>query len=1556
MDKAMKKMNLQNVITDFNFKLTPTYFFIQSGITSGSRICMFLAATTHEEEIKNQFEDTDNNAHNNTSRAGQMWNSFKSRMPSFSKLPKLSDLFQKTDKSADEHKLDFLQMQDSEKIDLSLGFGAKLILQPLLKNEVTIDVLIRKVEDSYMIAFSLKDIELHEKIKVMQCQGIISKDEIVINGSCRLFSVDLKCKVQVDKTKIFTCIQSKIINFGNVLAEIWPNCPGNFKTELTSVEMRNFKFTFERERNENSEQNENNCGTMTIAAQIDIANLWNSLLKAIKLDIILNQIKIDFTLVNVFLKPGKKSKFPIEVKIDDVSNKQDVGSDISKRLKKFEEKHEDQFVFGFQAKLTLEPLFNESDIAVLIIRDQEKSALQSIKQMGQTGRYTQKLQLLLSEIKLHDKLIIKQAEAFITEKLSYFAGQVTVFGLDLKAQVLIQEKCFLASIKTDEIKLNKVMKEIWNGCPNGILKSLSKIDIKQFELMLQYMRGNNAETASPNCKIMIKAKMDFNAVFNSFSESMGLKNMDLDSIKTNTSVQLDIIRFAFKPSSDSVFPVYIDIGKDGNDGYDKELQEKRMDVFEDDSKQTELYFNSTIQIAPIIPNPTSVLIRFMTKDDQYLWDIGMKGSIKLHNKIELTECKLTLTNDALSVSAQTNVFNIPIDAKLVISKQHIIAAIHISEVQIGNVIADIWKDCPPTLKTSLNSIDIKNIELLCQINRQNKNKTELHISAQINFKNMFEAIKEHIGLKSTILEIDVKHVFIRPSKDSSFPVYIDLKKPNKSDGKHVSLIDKIKNKPIQEQQSNEDFAIGFGATCTLKPLFEDMKATVLYTNNRAEKCYTIYAKIENVTTPFEDFIKLEYFEAFVSNQQMKFALQIKLFELVPVKVSVDITKKPYEIHGKCKTGKINIGEIMQKVLKCDDHILLDICKSVELRWLECEFWKTKKGTKVGLACRPAFSEGCCVVKFLKWIGLNLNELPIILYADPGDLSPQYWGLRMDSQLDVGFELSALTIKKLTWGINVKTNSFEAKASLLASLDLFGNIINIGGSISGTIYTNGTIQVQVTGTVDFTDGDPNGGLNPFALIGLNDVKIITLQQLFCSATLEVGTPPNGSIAVGCKCTLLGSTVTILIGLDLMTSLPSAMYVEIRDLSLIDIVHALGFTSFPEFCNVTLTKAIVALSTQDRTYDFSLLPDDSKPKAIEDDEQKENNKENKTIIEFQKGCYICAEIDLFELITLDVEMRISTTGYFLKVLIGADEENEQDEKDAVSVTEQLMQVVEDLEKYLTERIEVFKRKLTDAEEAIKREIDEIKKNLIWPLTWGCELAKGIVAGVSFVAKAVAEAILAIIRGFIALLRNFKLHFFKFVLDAGVEFKTEVHFKITFFEKLTVEPKFPLSISGKSVIKQVISQLFNFFKGEWGKYEEGLENDCENSATNAMKGVSGNSADDFINKMANATTEAAQQCAKDPPPNEHTKPPKTKYDDDSYPPPDEMNEEEREKEHIYKTETTKICEYFKNRFEHEFENKHVRCLVEEEFTYDDVEKKFSDIDADRQIVISKLEEQLD
>eukprot|EP01084_Bolivina_argentea_P148702 259936_1 len=879
---------------------------------------------------------------------------------------------------------------------------------------------------------------------------------------------------------------------------------------------------------------------------------------------------------------------------------------------------------------------------------------------------------------------------------------------------------------------------------------------------------------------------------------------------------------------------------------------------------------------------------------------------------------------------------------------------------------------------------------MCYLSKEAKKKCVFQISANIDFKSIFNVLTEYItGTKwehnSYPLSIEISNFFIRPSNDSKFPIYVDIG-ATAAKTKSNSLTDRFKDGSIEtyitKLQNNKCFVMGFAAKCSLVPLFTNLQATVQYAKNSVTNSHILSVKVENKDKStgafsFGNWVEVHFFEAYFqsnkTSKEMKFALSMRLFEEVSVAASLTFTDD--EIIGSCRTGEISFRNIMKKALKIPEgSLILEIFGTIKLDWLKCTFWKKRNGTdppEFELRCKPTLERKSSVAKFLKWMGMDITKLPLILKHNKGPLSVKNLAVELEGgKTKLAIDLSVLEIKEVGWFLEVTPEEFTGGASLKAIIHLFGKDLKVVGCIKGTVSKT-NISISILASVEIQNG-----LNPFALIGLDAVKIITLDKILLAADMVLGTPVEGTVTIGLIGTFLGAKVTFVIVGDVLKFSPAGIFFRVENLSLDSILEAFGFKSVG--LEIELESAEFSLATVKRTYKFECFD----AKAVEDiennleankdndeNEQKQEKNDVETKIpvvkrqepqyqeiKFIQGCQIQAKINLFKLITMDADLRLHTDGFYFKLKVECSD-------DLRNAFKELMDKVKaDLDEKAKAADEKLRRAEKEASDALKKARDRAPW-LLKPFVW---LGEKFVSATLLVARAACKVGCAMIKGLIsafswvlsAIFSIIEPQLFQLILKADQgHFNVNFEAKIKFLKKITVNIKEDLPF--KFDFSKLISIIFDGYKKGGDKYDKTIEDGANKKSQEAIdaaraqnkdkleqmeKDYENMTEDEFKKKYQKDLDEMKEYEEKskldeienevekelDNVEVETTPPPPDKNDEDEY--EDKLADDEKEEE--YKRKTNRIYEHYKNIFETEvFSKEKIRSLVEK---YEGNEKK--------------------
>ena len=145
------------------------------------------------------------------------------------------------------------------------------------------------------------------------------------------------------------------------------------------------------------------------------------------------------------------------------------------------------------------------------------------------------------------------------------------------------------------------------------------------------------------------------------------------------------------------------------------------------------------------------------------------------------------------------------------------------------------------------------------------------------------------------------------------------------------------------------------------------------------------------------------------------------------------------------------------------------------------------------------------------MGMDMNQLPLILKHKRGKLDVRNLAVELATNNEMSVPLGCLEIKRLGWFVDIAINKFEVGAELAASLYIFGKTFHVGGSILAKVA--GTqISLAILGKVEI-----KGGLNPFQLIFGDKFKcsLFVLDKAYLAAdlTIDLKADVGGNISVG-----------------------------------------------------------------------------------------------------------------------------------------------------------------------------------------------------------------------------------------------------------------------------------------------------------------------------------------------------------------------------------------------------------------------------------------------------------
>eukprot|EP01084_Bolivina_argentea_P067277 122545_1 len=768
----------------------------------------------------------------------------------------------KTDELNKTIQLEELKALNVKNTDFLIGFKAQFCLRPFIKDPVTISALFHKycnatnTQNTFRIIFALKNIVLHKRIVIKTCKATIKQNNIVsISGQCHLFSVDLDCKVDIDKETFSASICSEEINIGNILNEIWNSAP----EILNKYPINNFELICDGNR-KIEENDQDLSSNMRIKACIQIQKLWKELTKWLQLDSVLESLNIQFEVKKLFLRPGSNSSFPIKFDLRECDEKH-IDENIDMKIKKY---IGDEFVFGFQSALEMKSLFKcKTEVIMLISKDNDKS------------KPKWKLKMFISKIEINSKISLENCEISISSQGMTITGKVDIFAVVLDAKVDVTKQEIELSMTAETISFGSVLTKTWDACPSFISCPLQKIEMKNFHLWMTKSRDNSITVKEI---FFVNAAIDFTKLFTVFCNAIGLT--DFAKIKTHIGISLDIDRFMFRPSNYSKFPINIDIGAktDSDTLQIDDFEEKKVD--KDDSMM--IAFGAKLKIIPIIPKSISVSLLIIANSKQNYIIKCAVGNVKLHENIKIVSCCAMFTNEKMQIDGKCKLFGYDLKAELIISKRHIHAAIKSNRIsQKGgkcDSITEIFgNNCPDIL----NEVLINYFELKYEQDRQSATKkSDIVINAEINTKSAIENVMTKLGLNNISKGIDFKlfpkYFFIRSGSESNSRICMFLVdnivkheeslikaekgvEKNKNTGYLSNIFGKMSipqwfGKGAYVHDDNEvsipdndkfDPSLGFGAVFILKPFVKE-EVTIDAVIKRTNDGYVVAFALQNI--------------------------------------------------------------------------------------------------------------------------------------------------------------------------------------------------------------------------------------------------------------------------------------------------------------------------------------------------------------------------------------------------------------------------------------------------------------------------------------------------------------------------------------------------------------------------------------------------------------------------------------------------------------------------------------------------------------------------------------
>eukprot|EP01084_Bolivina_argentea_P282881 484338_1 len=578
---------------------------------------------------------------------------------------------------------------------------------------------------------------------------------------------------------------------------------------------------------------------------------------------------------------------------------------------------------------------------------------------------------------------------------------------------------------------------------------------------------------------------------------------------------------------------------------------------------------------------------------------------------------------------------------------------------------------------------------------------------------------------------------------------------------------------------------------------------------------------------------------------MAFEVQLELFDLEePCIVTAKLEKSDDEIHGNLLAKNIAVIEIIKKVLNIgnDDHPLLWIIPDIIIKSLQFQFWKkSKKKTEFKLNCMLALGEGSGIGKFLSWMGMDVKN-SIELFAKRGYLTdPKDWGLRFNNgeENPVEIDFGGLNVKKIGWILEVSSESVVAGAQIIADLELFGNVFEVGGKIMGIVKKE-EVKLSLQAWLGFQENNEIDPCDSFK--GMKMTSLFKLKQLFCAADITLSTKKGAiiTLAAGLSCVLLGADVTLFVAIMLPALSPAVVYVRIQKLSLREVLSCFGI---PIPFDIEVEELQLCVATIDGDYTFGSDDGDSEEqkkieaaigdKLKQDDEKSDTQiaqpdkpvaKFPTTKIEFKRGFFFHCKLNLLGILQFEAKLRLSEKGIYFFLAFKCDKDFAKKFKDIIKT------IREDLEAKQAK----IQSDLNEANATIQRKLKAARDKASWwkkPFIW---LAQAAISIGTMVAKGVAAAAGAIASGFLLLLeasielilKIFSFTLFQLELEFGPEtFKFAFEAEVTFFSKICIHPT--IEFEGKPGLTTFLKSLFNSYKSGADHYDNKVKDAAAKSA---------------------------------------------------------------------------------------------------------------------------------